>query len=439
MAHQSATLSELEARKLAQKVADDLEAELRRTPLPEGRLIGTVSALADRFGVGNNSMRQALRMLEQQGMLETRPGVGGGVLVGASGDKAASFSLATYLEFFNIASAELLAARALIDGLAAKLAAERAPLQDAMTLRNLIVRFDLDGFRSMADYGASMEQTSRVAQLSGNPLLRVFSDVLRHAALEGLTGSPAKRDEIQRGIRIYTTNIAEAIISGDGNQANVIAHNWYVRELPDMMIDLSLSDGATGQDKIGREGLEFETQVRWVLFGRRAKTAEVLARLLLRETRLRQLGMGDRLGSESELLDRYGVARSVLREAVRMLERHGILNFKPGRGGGLFVGSADSRTAISSFVNHMRRVPMSPEQLLEVRICLEPELARQSARRPDATGAMQIPPASPVLSLFVAAVRAMDPHSPISAAEPRLPDDPSLAYRSVLEALGRLR
>jgi DNA-binding FadR family transcriptional regulator len=43
------------------------------------------------------------------------------------------------------------------------------------------------------------------------------------------------------------------------------------------------------------------------------------------------------LGSESDLIERFGVSRSVLREAVRLLESRGVARMRSGPGGGLRV------------------------------------------------------------------------------------------------------
>ena len=46
---------------------------------------------------------------------------------------------------------------------------------------------------------------------------------------------------------------------------------------------------------------------------------------------------GDLVGTEPELIEREGVSRALLREAVRLLEHHHIARMRRGPGGGLFV------------------------------------------------------------------------------------------------------
>jgi DNA-binding FadR family transcriptional regulator len=433
MVRASAASVELGEPKLAQRLADQLESDLRLKALPKGQLIGTIGDLSEHFGVGRKSLRQAVLLLESQGVLELRRGIGGGVMVGASGVEAAAMSLATYLEFFTLSARELLGARAVIDGLAAKLAAERASLEQANNLRQRLLRPRAE---ELAEALMLIEQTSIIARLSNNPILNVFSDVLRQASVENLAGPPQRYAAISQAAASYRSNMSEAILAGDADQALVLAHNWYGRDLPDLMEPID-AETITGQSSLGRAAVEFEANVRWVLFGQRSKTAEILVRLILREVRLRGLSAGDRLGSEGDILERYGVDRSVLREAARMLERHGMMKAKVGKSGGLYIGAADPQAAVASFANHMRGVVIAPGQFREVRLRLEPEMARQSAGKGVTDAGMETleTPAGTVLPLLVQALWALDPEGAGSGPSLHKSSNPSLAYREVVEAI----
>ncbi len=64
-----------------------------------------------------------------------------------------------------------------------------------------------------------------------------------------------------------------------------------------------------------------------------------------------RLRPGDRLPSEGELAGQLGISKPTLRQALRILERAGLLVVRPGKGGGIFLGSALVPTeAISSEV-----------------------------------------------------------------------------------------
>jgi GntR family transcriptional regulator, transcriptional repressor for pyruvate dehydrogenase complex len=70
---------------------------------------------------------------------------------------------------------------------------------------------------------------------------------------------------------------------------------------------------------------------------RSAKTGEVVAAGIRRRIAGGELQIGDRLPSEEELTEELGVARTTLREGLRILESQGLIAIKRGRGGGPVV------------------------------------------------------------------------------------------------------
>lgn len=71
--------------------------------------------------------------------------------------------------------------------------------------------------------------------------------------------------------------------------------------------------------------------------------------------------MGQSLGPEAELLDRYQVSRAVFREAVRILEHQQIARTRRGPGGGLVglraaVAASDRELARQRMRAHLHTV-----------------------------------------------------------------------------------
>ena len=69
------------------------------------------------------------------------------------------------------------------------------------------------------------------------------------------------------------------------------------------------------------------------------KTAILLAQRIVGEITDQNLAPGTLLLPEREMLQRYGVARGTLREALRFLEIQGVLTIKPGPSGGPTVNT----------------------------------------------------------------------------------------------------
>ncbi|MFF2851943.1 FadR/GntR family transcriptional regulator [Streptomyces sp. NPDC058001] len=86
--------------------------------------------------------------------------------------------------------------------------------------------------------------------------------------------------------------------------------------------------------------------------------------------------VGQLLGSETELRERFGVSRSVLREAIRLLEHQLVAQMRHGPGGGLVVCAPDSSPATRALVIYLEYVGTSVGDLHHARLLLEPLAAR---------------------------------------------------------------
>src|SRR3954453_18121889 len=73
----------------AEAVARDLEAQILGGGITAGERLGTTEALRRRFGVAVATVNEAVRLLETRGLVDARPGPGGGVFVAASSVRAA--------------------------------------------------------------------------------------------------------------------------------------------------------------------------------------------------------------------------------------------------------------------------------------------------------------------------------------------------------------
>lgn len=91
------------------------------------------------------------------------------------------------------------------------------------------------------------------------------------------------------------------------------------------------------------------------------------------------LAPGDRLPGEAELIARFGMSKGTIREAMRLLQAQGLVVTKTGPGGGSFVGMVTKDRAHALLANYFYFRQVSIDDIYQVRIALEPEVAANLA------------------------------------------------------------
>jgi len=88
---------------------------------------------------------------------------------------------------------------------------------------------------------------------------------------------------------------------------------------------------------------------------------------------------GDKLPSDKELMDNFGVSKGSLREALRSLEVMGLLEIRKGSLGGAFVTEVKIEKAKEGFSNFFVFRNLSLSNLFDARLILESHIAENAA------------------------------------------------------------
>lgn len=91
-------------------------------------------------------------------------------------------------------------------------------------------------------------------------------------------------------------------------------------------------------------------------------------KMLLRQGKL---SPGDRLPSERDLCQRFGVSRVTVREALRVLEASGLVEIRVGARGGAFVSSPSRERLGEGLADLMTLAPLTPAHVTEARRVIE--------------------------------------------------------------------
>lgn len=349
------------APKRAQEIAEAIGAEIVRLGWPVGQSLGTQDELRERHGVSRAVLREAFRLVESQGSAVMRRGGSGGLIVARPAPAAAASTLVTYLDIIGVTSEEVLEARLVLEAEMVARAAERLTVERAQRLRRLV-----DQLKAAKDRQApSTELRNALAQSSQNTVQALFIQTLTELA-------GVRRRRFARGLRfrdLYpeefdadATRAADAlseaiehIIAGEVGQAQRILRD-------DMLTRHAFTEGLIRRH--GGKALE-QARIAKVRLGS-GPFASHLAVEIAEDISIQDLVAGERLGAEPQLIASYGVSRAIFREAVRLLELHGLVYTQRGNRGGLFIGRADPSYAIGSAVSSLRSVRPSAAELLEV-------------------------------------------------------------------------
>jgi DNA-binding FadR family transcriptional regulator len=352
--------------KRAAKVADRMIEDVMALGWPVGEVLGSEGDLLERYQVSRAVFREAVRLVEHQQVARTRRGPGGGLVISEPTIGAVIDAVVLYLHRVDARLDEIFEARIILEDLATQLAPER---MDEMELNELRRFAQSDPVEPESD---PRELHALVAAMSHNGGLQLFVDVFNQVAQ--LYSPDYQRLGSAVGTEAIHAHamIADALIAGDAGLArrrmrkHLEAEAEFFRRrrstrqlLPDSVV---LADTGLG------------------------KGAETVARRITQTIVAENLQPGDLVGTEPELIEREGVSRALLREAVRLLEHHHIARMRRGPGGGLFVmaPSADAVTEVTAI--YLVRRGMQLPELAEMRTGVEVAITDLAAERIDEAG-----------------------------------------------------
>jgi DNA-binding FadR family transcriptional regulator len=119
---------------------------------------------------------------------------------------------------------------------------------------------------------------------------------------------------------------------------------------------------------------------------RAPKLAERLAARIEREVLQARWPVGEVIGTEPALVARYGVSRAIFREAVRILEHHGVVEMRRGPSGGLVVTAPDADAITRAATLYLAYKDVAVSNLFEARLPLELLSVDRVARGIDEAG-----------------------------------------------------
>lgn len=213
---------------LGSRLEDELLNYILRTPVDVGQKIPNEFELAEQFGVGRSTVREAVKGLVTRGILEVRRGAGTFVVSHHSLNED-PLGLARLEDKYKLAL-ELFELRLMMEPEIASLAAQKAGAGEKMRLQELCLQVE-ELYSNEEDHLAKdVEFHTHIARCSQNRVVEMLIPLINSAVTT--FGNLTHRKLKQETIETHRA-VTDAIVKGDsvGAKCAMIMHLTYNRQM----------------------------------------------------------------------------------------------------------------------------------------------------------------------------------------------------------------
>jgi DNA-binding FadR family transcriptional regulator len=241
MPHSPFVVKRLVVPKAADVLAEHLRERILTGALAEGSPLPSERELGERSGLSRASVREALRILESEGLIQTRPGRNGGASVRQPTADSIARSVGLFVRGRRIRLKSLLETREAVEPAVARLAALNRTAEDIAALKAAQARL----MSSQADRAAYLEANVdwhlAVANASHNEPLIGFMTAISTVIQSATENPQLDSDEVRSQTIAAHARIQAAIEAGDSAAAER-RMTRHVRAYGDQMRDLTPGD-----------------------------------------------------------------------------------------------------------------------------------------------------------------------------------------------------
>jgi GntR family transcriptional repressor for pyruvate dehydrogenase complex len=205
--------------RVSAEIVDRIKAAIRAGALTPGDQLPPERDLTKQLGVSRVSVRDALRMLEANGLIEVRVGARGGAFVTAPAPRLVGEGLADMLLLAEVGATDVTEVRMIFELGLLELACERATAEDVAALHEICDRADAaHGY----DPALSAEFHTMLARCTHNEALELFALALQEPLASSLQRAHAVDPNAGRVATLEHRGIAVAVGAGDAVAARRI-------------------------------------------------------------------------------------------------------------------------------------------------------------------------------------------------------------------------
>jgi GntR family transcriptional repressor for pyruvate dehydrogenase complex len=224
-----------------QRIVEQVEDALARGELAPGQRLPSERELVTQFAVSRSTVREALRVLESNGVVRSRPGDPNGPEILPFSQIALRKQIVRLARVEELTLSELIGFRMIMDGAAIQVASRlRTPeeldeLEETLVAMRTAIDVDFDAF-SQADLAFH----ELIARISRNSLIQTCNEVVRGVVLslisDKIAHAPNGHALMLESLH-HHAEVVDAIRTGNGNAAARLARqnmfDYYAGYLPD--------------------------------------------------------------------------------------------------------------------------------------------------------------------------------------------------------------
>ena len=213
-------LGRIKVPKSSDVLADRLRQEILSDAYQPGVSLPTERELVSTTGLSRGSVREALRILEAQGLVHTRAGRYGGTTVSQPTTNHLAGHINLYAKGRSIPLRALVEVRLALEPMVAALAAERRTEVDLAILRAISTRIEAAAKEEVATFlEENVNWHDAIAAASHNDLLHAFATSVSGLMFEASQIKEFAAIEVRERVILAHAKILEAIEAGDAERA----------------------------------------------------------------------------------------------------------------------------------------------------------------------------------------------------------------------------
>jgi GntR family transcriptional repressor for pyruvate dehydrogenase complex len=240
-------IAALRRERVSESVGTQIREAIFSGKLEPGHKLPPEREMAEQFETSRVALREALRSLEQEGLVEIKRGSGGGAFVADFDNalRALADSLNTVVKLGQAKSGHLTEVRSMLEPVMARTAAARASEEDLNAMQRIVEAQEEELRSGALSRKYDMEFHRLIANACHNPVLSIVVTAINDAIRDAIYRSKLTREMRDQVVR-YHRELFKVISARDSELAGRIMEEHVVAVQRHVSAQAAISGNGTG-------------------------------------------------------------------------------------------------------------------------------------------------------------------------------------------------